>query len=165
SDLHSVSLQIIDHYQTPQFYKDNSNYFDNWQEVFGYPDVTIFVGEFSVLSRDQPGGVDWENGVGRFEYPPMIAAVGEAIFALAMERNPHVVHMSSYAPLLQNFNSYRWTPNKIAFSADPDDTVLSTSYYLFKLFGTYRGKETLPIRNLNGDFNPLWWQASINNGR
>lgn len=67
------------------------------------------VGEYSVLSRDRAGGVDWENGEGRFVYPTMVAALGEAIFALAMERNPQVVTLSSYAPLFQNFNSYQWT--------------------------------------------------------
>ncbi|KAF8247046.1 glycoside hydrolase [Wilcoxina mikolae CBS 423.85] len=60
-----------------------------------YKGVQIFVGEYSVLGRDQPGGVDWVNGTGRFSYrkspslsPPailklvaatMVAAIGEAI--------------------------------------------------------------------------------------
>lgn len=100
---------IVDHYETPQFFKDNFNYFDNWNAATGYKDVEIFVGEFSVLSRDRPGGVDWVNGEGRFAYPPMIAAIGEAIYALAMERSPNVVKLSSYAPLFQNFNGYQWT--------------------------------------------------------
>jgi alpha-L-arabinofuranosidase len=34
-------LTFVDHYQTPQFFKDNFNYFDNWQEVTGYEDVTL----------------------------------------------------------------------------------------------------------------------------
>ncbi|KAL2117165.1 hypothetical protein VTJ04DRAFT_9333 [Mycothermus thermophilus] len=151
----------LHHYQTPQFYKDNFNYFDNWQEINGYPNVTIFVGEYSVLSRDRPGGVDWVNGEGRFAYPPVLAAIGEAIFALAMERNPHVVKLSSYAPLFQNWNAYQWTPNFIAFSANPKDLVLSTSYYQQKLFSEYYGAETLTVVNKNGDFNPLWWGATI----
>lgn len=91
----------------------------------------------------------------------MIAAIGEAIFAIAMERNPKVVTLSSYAPLLQHFNGTQWTPNFIAFTADPKDTVLSTSYWLTQMFSKYHGAETLPIVNKNGDFNPIWWQASI----
>jgi hypothetical protein len=71
--------------------------------------VFTVVGEYSVLSKDREGGVDWVKGEGRFAYPPMIAAIGEAIFALAMERNPHVVKLSSYAPLFQNWNAYQWT--------------------------------------------------------
>lgn len=31
----------LHHYQTPQFYKDNFNYFDNWNEVYNYPGVEI----------------------------------------------------------------------------------------------------------------------------
>ncbi|RPA78686.1 glycoside hydrolase [Ascobolus immersus RN42] len=151
----------LHHYQTPQFFKNNFNYFDNWQEVNNYPNVTIFVGEYSVLSRDREGGVDWANGEGRFAYPPMLAAVGEAIFALAMERNPHVVKLSSYAPLLQNWNAYQWTPNFVAFSANPKDLVRSTSYYQQALFSKYLGYETLKTVNVKGDFNPLWWHASI----
>ncbi|KAA8895832.1 alpha-L-arabinofuranosidase A [Sphaerosporella brunnea] len=150
------------HYETPQFFKDNFNYFDNWQNASGYGDgVQIFVGEYSVLSRDRPGGVDWSNGVGRFAYPTMVAAIGEAIYGLAMERNPHVVQLSSYAPLLQNFNAYQWTPNFIAFTADTKDTVRSTSYYWQKMFSWYKGTETLPVRNSEGGFDPVWWHAAI----
>lgn len=151
----------LHHYQTPQFYKENFGYFDNWNKDYGYPGVEIFVGEFSVLSRDRPGGVDWVNGEGRFKYPPMIAAIGEAIFALAMERNPQVVTLSAYAPLLQHFNGTQWTPNLIMYTADRSQTVLSTSYYLTQIFSNFYGAETLPIVNKNGNFNPLWWQAAI----
>lgn len=57
----------------------------------------------------------------------VVAAVGEAIYGLAMERNPNVVKLSSYAPLLQNFNSYEWTvratlPNELeSMELDTDD--------------------------------------------
>jgi alpha-N-arabinofuranosidase len=151
----------VHHYETPQFFKDNFNFFDNWQNVSGYTDVQIFVGEYSVLSRDRAGGVDWTNGEGRFRYPTTVAAIGEAIYALAMERNPDVVTLSSYAPLFQNFNAYQWTPNFIAFAADPNDTVLSTSYYQQKMFSHYKGTETLPVVNTEGDFDPVWWHVCI----
>lgn len=123
------------------------------------------MGEYSVLSRDRAGGVDWAHGEGRFVYPTMVAAIGEAIFALAMERNPDVATLSSYAPLFQNFNSYQWTPDFIGFSADPNQTVLSTSYYQQQMFSHFKGEETLPIINTKGDFNPLWWHASTENNR
>ncbi|KAH8155680.1 uncharacterized protein LAJ45_00690 [Morchella importuna] len=155
----------LHHYETPQFFKDRFNFFDNWQTVAGYPGVQIFVGEYSVLSRDRAGGVDWAHGEGRFVYPTMVAAIGEAIFALAMERNPDVATLSSYAPLFQNFNSYQWTPDFIGFSADPNQTVLSTSYYQQQMFSHFKGEETLPIINTKGDFNPLWWHASTENNR
>ncbi|KAL7269769.1 hypothetical protein RUND412_007554 [Rhizina undulata] len=149
------------HYETPQYFKDNFNFFDNWQETSGYTNVSIFTGEYSVISRDRAGGVDWVSGVGRFSYPTMVAAIGEAIFSLAMERNPSVATLSSYAPLFQNFNSFQWTPNFIGFTADPNDTVLSASYYQSQMFSIYHGTESLPITNTAGDFNPLWWHAAI----
>ena len=154
----------LHHYETPQFFKNRFNFFDNWQEIADYPGVQIFVGEYSVLGRDRIGGIDWANGEGRFKYPTTIAAVGEAIFALAMERNPNIVRLSSYAPLLQNFNAYQWTPNFIAFSANPSDTVLSTSYYMQSMFSRHKGTETLPIVNTKGGFDPVWWHASIDTG-
>ncbi|KAI5801254.1 alpha-L-arabinofuranosidase A [Geopyxis carbonaria] len=150
----------LHHYETPQFFKDRFNFFDNWQTAANYTGVQIFVGEYSVLSRDRVGGVDWTNGEGRFTYPTTIAAIGEAIFALAMERNPGVATLSSYAPLFQNFNAFQWTPNFIGFAADPNTTVLSTSYYQQQMFARFQGAETLPVVN-SGDFDPVWWHASI----
>ncbi|KAK3045436.1 hypothetical protein LTS18_013819 [Coniosporium uncinatum] len=69
--------------------------------------------------------------------------------------------MSSYAPSLQNFNWYNWTPNMIAFTANHNETVLSASYWQQKMFATYHGTQTLPVTNSEGDFNPLFWAASI----
>lgn len=150
----------LHHYETPQFYKNSFNFFDNFNTVHDLPGVEIFVGEYSVLSRDNAAGVGWSASEGRFVYPTTIAAIGEAIFGLAMERNPHVATLSSYAPLLQNFNAYQWTPNLIAFSADPKDTVLSTSYYMNRMFSTFKGEETLTVVNTVGDFDPVWWHSS-----
>ncbi|KAF8471745.1 glycoside hydrolase superfamily [Kalaharituber pfeilii] len=109
---------------TPQFFKVNFNYFDNWNEATGYKVITIF------------------NGVGRFSYPPMIAAVGEAIFALAVERNPNVVKLCSYVPLLQNFSRYQWTPDLITFTADPAET-------LFAMAGKKKDKERVFVKLVN----------------
>jgi alpha-L-arabinofuranosidase len=52
-------------------------------------------------------------------------------------------------------------PNFVAFSANPKDLVRSTSYYQQSLFSKYLGHETLKTVNVKGDFNPLWWHASI----
>ena len=49
----------------------------------------------------------------------------------------------------------------ITFTANPNETILSTSYYLQKTFNQYRGTETLPIENTKGGLNPLWWASSI----
>lgn len=78
-----------------------------------------------------------------------------------MERNPKTVRMSSYAPSLQNFNYFNWTPNLLGFTANPNDTVLSVSWYTQSLLAHYRGQQTLPVSNIAGDLNPLFWVATI----
>lgn len=35
------SMWDLHHYETPQFFKNKFNFFDNWQEIAGYPGVTI----------------------------------------------------------------------------------------------------------------------------
>lgn len=51
----------------------------------------------------------------------------------------------------------------IHYTANHDQTVLSASYWQQYLFGRYRGSHSLPVMNKNGDFNPLFWAASIDN--
>ncbi|KAF8542910.1 alpha-L-arabinofuranosidase [Trichophaea hybrida] len=85
--------------------------------------------------------------------PWLVAAIREAIFALAMERNPNIITLFSYAPLFQIFNSYQWAPDFIGFTVDPNGTVLSTSYYQQQIFSQYHGAEMLPVVNTQGDFN------------
>lgn len=150
-------------YAEPSFFLDSFNFFDNWQQETGNEDVTILVGEYSVFQVDTPTGVNnFSDPVGtHIFFPELLSAVAEAVYLIAMERNPNVVKMSSYAPSFGNFNWYNWTPNLISFDALPSNTVLSTSWHLQYLFAHYRGTETLPITNSQGDFNPLFWVATI----
>lgn len=79
-----------------------------------------------------------------------IGSVGEAIFTLGAERNTDKIIGASYAPGFQNLNSYQWAvgplvlkldvyeltplqPDMISFTADPSQTVLSTSYHVIKV--------------------------------
>lgn len=87
--------------------------------------------------------------------------MAEGVYPLGAERNPNVVKMTAYAPSFTNINNQQWTPNLVTFDANPDETVLSASWYLQRLFSSYRGTETLPIVTEEGDFNPLWWSATI----
>ena len=76
-----------------------------------------------------------------------------------------MVKLSSYAPSLQNWNWYNRTPNLIGFDADPAHTVLSTSYWLQKLFNAYRGTESVTVQNTEGDFGDLYWASSAEEGK
>lgn len=94
-----------------------------------------------------------------------IGSVAEAIFILGAERNADRVWGLSYAPLLQNLNSYEWSPDLISYTADPAQTVLSTSYEVLKLFGTNAFTSTLPVTS-DSAFGPAYWVAGrgVDNG-
>lgn len=91
----------------------------------------------------------------------MGAAVAEAVYAIAGERNPNIFKLSCFAPLIQNLNAYRGTPFNILFTSNPDDIVLSTSYWQQLLFNHFPGSQTLPVTTAKGKLNPLFWVASI----
>jgi alpha-N-arabinofuranosidase len=151
------------HYEEPQFFLRNFNQFDNWQHRTKNTDVGVLLGEYSVFQVDTPSGrVNFSNPKDiHVAYPRMLSAIAEGVYALGGERNPGVVKMSSYAPSLQNLNSFNWTPNMILFTAFAKETVLSASYWQQWMFGRFRGTHSLPISNSMGDFNPLFWAASI----
>ena len=151
------------HYEEPSFFLQQFDFFDNWQEATNNTNVTIFIGEYSVFQVDTPDGVinyTMPEDLHVF-YPNLLAAVGEGVYLLGAERNPEVVKMSAYAPSFVNLNHINWTPDLVAYTANHDETVLSASYRLQQLFAHYRGTETLPVTTTSGDFNPLWWVATI----
>ena len=47
------------------------------------------------------------------------------------------------------------------FDANPSHTVRSASYWQQWLFAHYRGTQSLPVTNSAGDFNPLFWGATL----
>jgi len=153
-------------YQTPSFFLENFDFYDNWQETTGNEGVKVFIGESSVFQYDVPSGVvDFSFPVGiHIPYPNLISALGESVYLLGAERNPTVVDFIAYAPSFANLNWEDWTPNLVSFTANQDETVRSSSYYMEQLFAHHRGAETLPVTTMSGDFNPLWWGASIDEG-
>lgn len=153
------------HYEEPSFFLEGFDFWDNWQERTNNTDVTVFIGEYSVFQIDTPSGVDnFSDPVdSHIFYPRLLSAIAEGVYLMGAERNPNVVKLSSYAPSLQNLNWYNWTPNLVAFDADPSHIVKSASYWLQWLFAHYHGTETVQIVNTAGDFDPLYWVASVEN--
>jgi len=131
------------HYEDPQFFLRNFNFFDNWQRMTNNTDVGVLLGEFSVFQVDTPKGVPkfWNTPELHVTYPRLLSAIAEGVYALGGERNPKTVMMSSYAPSLQNLNWFNWTPNMIHFTARPGDTVLSASYWQQWMFARWRGTQ------------------------
>lgn len=162
-DIPAGAMWDTHHYEEPAFFIESFDFFDNWQESTNNTNVTVFIGEYSVFQVDTPSGIDnFSDPAGiHIFYPRLLSAIAEGVYLLGAERNPSVVKLSSYAPSLQNWNWYNWTPNLIAFDADPMHTVLSVSYYLQKLFNAYRGTESVQVTNSKGDFGPLYWAAAV----
>lgn len=154
------------HYQSPSYFLQNFNYFDNWQENTNNDDVTVFIGEYSVFQVDTPSGeVNFSNPLGQHVFfPTLMAAIGEGVYLLGAERNPNVVKMSAYAPTFINLNWQNWTPDLVAFTASWDETVFSASYYMEQLFAHHRGHETVSVTTVRGEFDPLWWAATVTEG-
>ncbi|ETN40300.1 uncharacterized protein HMPREF1541_04576 [Cyphellophora europaea CBS 101466] len=154
------------HYEEPSYFLTNFDFYDNWQEETGNEGVGVFIGEYSVFQIDTPDGeVNFSRPADiHIEYPQLLSIIGEGVYLLGAERNPDVVRLSGYAPSFCNLNSVDWDPDLVSFTANYNETVLSASYYLQQLFAHYHGTETLPVTNPEGDFNPLWWSASIDTG-
>ena len=151
------------HYEDPDFFLESFDFFDNWQQRTNNPEVEIFIGEYSVFQYDTPCGmIDFTFPEDRHVFwPELISVIGEGVYLIGTERNPNVVKLTAYAPSFVNLNNIDWTPDLVAYTANPDDTVMSASWYLQALFGHYRGTEALPVMTMEGDFNPLWWVATI----
>ena len=151
------------HYEDPDYFIDNFNFYDNWEEENNFTDVGILLGENSVFQIDTPSHViNFSDPTDiHIAYPRVLSAIGEGVYALGGERNPNVVKMSSYAPSLQNLAWYNWTPNMILFTSLWNQTTLSVSYWQRWMFAHYRGTQTLPVTVSQGGINPLFWVASI----
>jgi alpha-N-arabinofuranosidase len=68
------------------------------------------IGEYAVVQENLKGriaGVDWS--LPKFAYSAWIGAVGEAVWSIGAERNGDKVQGMSYAPVLQNLDSYSWS--------------------------------------------------------
>lgn len=155
------------HYETPTFFLDSFDYFDNWQETTGNENVTVFIGEYAAFQADTPDGVvnyTLSNPY-HIAHPDLLGAISEAVYLIGAERNPNTVKLTSYAPSFQNLNWLNWDPDLVAFTANYDETVLSVSYYNQQLLAHFRGSETLLVTTVQGDFNPLWWVATVDDGK
>jgi alpha-N-arabinofuranosidase len=104
----------------------------------------IFVGEWA--AHEDPKIKPWDRGA-RLQppTPSMKAAVGDAAFMAAIERNSDLILMQCYAPLLVNVNpgGRQWRPDLIGY--DALTSYGSPSYYAFKMFSREIGDEILSV--------------------
>ncbi|KAJ4386399.1 hypothetical protein N0V93_009294 [Gnomoniopsis smithogilvyi] len=156
--VYESSGQDYHEYTRPDYFVGQFGFFDNM--AGGHP---IQVGEFAVVQNNTGNVTDetvWTAPLNPWAY--WIGSVSEAIFTIGMERNADRVWGWSYAPLLQNLNSYEWSPDLISFTADQSQTFGSSSYDVLKLLGNSAFTSTLPA-NTTDDFGPAYWVAGVNN--
>jgi alpha-N-arabinofuranosidase len=96
----------------------------------------IFVGEWAAYENMVP----WDK---RSEHlpptPDSRAALGDAAWILAMERNADLIVMQCYAPMLVNVNpgARQWRPDLIGY--DALNSYGSASYYVITMLNANRG--------------------------
>lgn len=124
-------MQHID-YVDEHAYKAAGWSFTHFDHFDKYPrdKWKMYVGEYATNA-----GV----GAGNME-----AALSDAVYIMAMEKNSDLVKMSSYAPLLVDTNDVDWPVNLINF--DNTKSFARISYYAIKMFN-----ENKPATNLATD--------------
>jgi alpha-L-arabinofuranosidase len=101
----------------------------------------IFVGEWASYETSFP---PWDNrSKNEPPTPDLKAALGDAVFMAAMERNSDLIKMNCYAPLFVNVNpgARQWRPDLIGYNAL--SAYGSPSYYAIKMFSRNLGDEIL----------------------
>lgn len=101
----------------------------NWDHFEGYKRGSwdMYVGEYATNA-----------GVGSGN---LRAALNDAVYIMAMERNGDLVKMSSYAPLFVNVNDVDWPVNLINF--DAGKSFGRISYHAIKLFNDTRADQNV----------------------
>ncbi|HUC84263.1 MAG TPA: alpha-L-arabinofuranosidase C-terminal domain-containing protein [Candidatus Acidoferrales bacterium] len=103
----------------------------------------IFVGEWAAHETSFP---PWDQRSQREPPTPNLkAALGDAVFMAAMERNSDLIKMQCYAPLLVNVNpgARQWRPDLIGY--DGLSAYGSPSYYAIQTFSRNLGDEILSV--------------------
>ena len=116
------------YYNDPAWFLKNADYYDaaNYRRAVDEMTDThyggaipVFVGEYAARSNT------------------LEAALAEAAYMTALERNGDIVKMAAYAPLFGNATAGHWAPDLIWFNQS--GCAASVNYYVQKLFGNHTG--------------------------
>ncbi|KAF9046978.1 alpha-L-arabinofuranosidase C-terminus-domain-containing protein [Rhodocollybia butyracea] len=91
------------------------------------------------------------------DFPFIDGSIAEAAYVECFDRNSDIVFAASWAPLLSSVSSIQWTPDLITFS--PNTLILSTSYYVQKLFSLFKGDFYL-TSTTNTASSPVQWSVT-----
>jgi len=141
--VHSRKPDMIDeHYyrSTDEFLRMSPNYARSYDRK----GPEIFVGEWAAHedARIKP----WDAAARQQPpTPTMKAAIGDAAFMAALERNSDLIKMQCYAPLLVNVSpgARQWRPDLIGY--DALSAYGSPSYYAQLMFSSNLGDEILSV--------------------
>ncbi|MBW8014992.1 MAG: hypothetical protein FVQ82_02320 [Planctomycetes bacterium] len=119
------NIDIIDEhaYKGADWIRSNFDYFDKYPRK----PWKVYVGEYASHSS---------NG-------NLLAAMGDSVYLMMMERNGDMVTMASYAPLFSNVNQKNWGVNLIEF--DSSRSFAHASYYVQKAFNENRPDVNLAV--------------------
>ena len=105
----------------------------------------IFVGEWA--AHEDAKIKPWDAAARQQPPTPSLkAALGDAAFMTAMERNSDLIKMQCYAPLLVNVNpgARQWRPDLIGY--DALSAFGSPSYYAIQMFSRNLGDQILSVQ-------------------
>jgi alpha-N-arabinofuranosidase len=138
--VHSRNPDVTDeHYYRPdgEFIRMAPDYAKNYDR--GGPE--IFAGEWAAYETSFP---PWDQQSQKEPpTPDLKAALGDAVFMAAMERNADLIKMNCYAPMFVNVNpgARQWRPDLIGY--DTISAYGSPSYYAIQMFSRNLGDEIL----------------------
>ncbi|MBN2683740.1 MAG: hypothetical protein JXR40_00540, partial [Pontiellaceae bacterium] len=117
----TLEVEMIDEhcYKPPQWFWDNLERWDGYDRQ----GPRVYLGEWAAHDSGRRS--------------TLRAAIAEAAYYTAMERNGDVVSMASYAPMLARRANTHWSPDLIFF--DNTDIFLTLSYHVQKLLGNHGG--------------------------
>jgi alpha-L-arabinofuranosidase len=126
-----LQLEMVDEhsYKSPQWFWDNLNRFDTYNRARS----KVYLGEYAAHEPNRRN--------------TLRAALAEAAYMTALERNGDLVRMASYAPLLGKQGHTQWNPNLIYFTNT--EVLRTANYYVQQLFSLNAGDCYLP-----SDLNP-----------
>ncbi len=121
-----LDVPLVDehYYVSPGWFIYNQDYYDKYPRK----GPKVYLGEYASHRPDRKSTIE--------------AALTEAIYLTAVERNADVVEMTSIAPLLAKKNHTQWRPDLIYF--DNDNINLTPDYYVQRMFGNYAGTQYIP---------------------
>lgn len=121
-----LNVPIVDehYYQSPGWFINHRDFYDKYDRSKS----KVYLGEYAAHLPGRPNNLE--------------TALAEALYLTDIERNADVVKMTSYAPLLANKKHTQWNPDLIYFTNDK--VMLTSDYYVQKLYGENSGDEYIP---------------------